>query len=51
MEKGIGNGIHLLDTLLGRMGYNKLARIDKTESNEASPNKCETQPYNHSKPS
>jgi len=51
MEKAIGDGMHLLETFLGRMRYNKLAWIDKTESNEANPIKCEAQPYNHSKPS
>jgi hypothetical protein len=51
MPKCIGNGVHLLDALHGRMGYIKLAWIDKTEADEASPNKCETQPHNHPKPS
>jgi hypothetical protein len=40
--------LHLLDILYGHRGYNKQGRIDKKESNEASPNKCETQPHNHS---
>lgn len=51
MKKSVGSGIDFFDVLLGHRRYHEIGRIDETEPNKGKPNKRETKPNDHSRPS